>query len=803
MRRASTAFLIALLIVSSAPLAQATPKGVISCLNADLSMMPATWDIDDQSCVRVDLGELVPDEILSFDLITDSEIDILLFSVNSISVYQNEQSYRSDAIWERNSVFEEFNGTGSWHWTVPDDRDPTRWYLVMDNLAHPQDSGGGAQGGSIASVTLDSSSVTPGPFTLADTIVRLSPGEHSILHGPFVVDAGTQVRMEADTMEGAPDVFLMTASQVDTYEQGGTAASRVQGTDMLLITQERDMVWLATETYEGEDLYLVVDNRAGPAGGGAGTESIAVTVMLSLTPVLDPIISSDVPLDVVDVGSTVMLDASQTPNNSNQIPESGFRWDTDGDGVDDTTGPIINVSWSNPTVEPLNIRLTVVAIDARSMSAYQEIEVRDISDPEVSIGVTSTLERTYGEDVVLSGQVTDNWGVDTIEWLIDGVLMRTNSGDDEGATVFSYMFNESFSAGPHTVTMRATDNSGRVSEDTATVSLYDSTPPSIGDNPTEISLQIGQTFRFEANASDSESPDLMFTWDLDDSVDSDLDGDSRNDADKFGDSVLWSYDVSGPTTVVCRIENDAGLVSEFEILVNVLSGSESDDSDLTRLLIMAGGGLVILILVVIVAWRIMSNRRLAAMLSEQEEEETDVVAPPSVDEQKQMWGGGNAGATQSQFQPEPQQQVFGDFSSGMSGSTQGITAAMGEEEDAEIDPDIAELLQASSQSQSGSDTPSLGSDLLSAFEDDEAVEREEVEFSHEDNSEDEVSNWEPGKEEASDTGAVATEPQTSDRTVRQNCSSCEEMFEVTMPPGVDAARTECPHCGSVESISLD
>ena len=164
-RRAATALVIALLMVSSAPLAQATPKGVISCINADLSMMPANWDIDDQSCVRVDLGELQPYEILSFDLVTDSSIDILLFSVNSISVYQNEQSYRSDAIWERNSVFEEFNGTGSWHWTVPDDRDPTRWYLVIDNLAHPQDSAGGAQGGSIASVTLDSSSVTPVSYT--------------------------------------------------------------------------------------------------------------------------------------------------------------------------------------------------------------------------------------------------------------------------------------------------------------------------------------------------------------------------------------------------------------------------------------------------------------------------------------------------------------------------------------------------------------------------------------------------------------------------------------------------------------
>tara|TARA_B100000029_G_scaffold142939_1_gene138181 strand:- start:32280 stop:34568 length:2289 start_codon:yes stop_codon:yes gene_type:complete len=762
-------------------------------------MMPANWNVDDQSCVRVDLGELQPGEIHSFDLITDSSIDILLFSVNSISVYQNEQSYRSDAIWERNSVFENFNGTGSWHWTVPDDRDPTRWYLVIDNLAHPQDMGGGAQGGSIASVSLDSSSVTPGPFTLADTIVRLSPGEHSILHGPFVVDAGTQVRMEANTMEGAPDVFLMTASQVDTYEQGGTAASRVQGSDMLLITQDRDMVWLATETYEGEDLYLVVDNRAGPAGGGAGTESIAVTVMLSLTPVLEPIIVSDVSLEVVDVGSTVMLDARQTPNNSEQIPDSGFRWDTDGDGVDDTTGPVVNVSWSNPN--SLTIRLTVVATDARSASVYQNIEVADISDPEVSIGVTATLERTYGEDVILSGQVTDNWGVNTIEWLVDGILMENYSGDDEGATVFTHIFDASYPAGPHTVTMRATDNSGRMSEDTATISLYDSTPPSIGDNPTEITLQIGQTFRFEANASDSESSNLMYTWDLDDSVDSDSDGDSRNDADKFGDSVLWSYETSGPTTVVCRIENEAGLVSEFEILVNVLSGSESGESDLTDLLIMAGGGLLVLIIVALVSWRFMSNRRMKAMLAEQESDDEDPAnTPPSIEEQKAMWGGGIGG--ESQTQQQPQTQVFGDFSSGMSGSTQGITAAMGEDDGAEIDPDIAELMQTTSQSQSDLNTPSISSDLLSEFEDDEAVEREEVEFSHEESTEDEISNWEPSQDDAT-SETPAEEPESSDRTVRQSCSSCEEKFEVTMPPGVDAARTECPHCGSVESVSLD
>ena len=197
-------------------------------------------------------------------------------------------------------------------------------------------------------------------------------------------------------------------------------------------------------------MYLVVDNRAGPAGGGAGTEPIAVTVTLSLTPVLEPIIDSNVPLDVVDVGSTVTLDARQTPHNSEQIPESGFRWDTDGDGVDDITGPVVNVSWTNPN--SLTIRLTVVSTDDRSASAYQNIEVADISDPDVSIDVTSTLERTYGEDVILSGQVTDNWGVDTIEWLVDGILMENYSGDDEGSTVFTHTFDTSYSAGPHTVT---------------------------------------------------------------------------------------------------------------------------------------------------------------------------------------------------------------------------------------------------------------------------------------------------------------------------------------------------------------
>jgi len=306
--------LLLLLFAVSAPAVEAGARGVISCTPADIDMMPANWNIDDGACVRVDLGILSPGDTLSFDVESDAAVDILLFAASSISVYQNEQNYRHDSVWQEESVFESFTGAGQWHWTAPSDRGDTRWYLVIDNMAHPQDQGNGAQGGSLASVTLDSQTITSPTFGIVDTIVRLDVGVHSILHGPFVVDAGTQARIDATTMEGAPDVFLMTESQVTLYEAGGTAASRVEGTDMLLITTERHMVWLVPETYEGIDLYLVVDNRPGPSGGGAGTQKIATTVTLSLTPVLDPTISSEVSLDTIDVGAIVMLDASETPN---------------------------------------------------------------------------------------------------------------------------------------------------------------------------------------------------------------------------------------------------------------------------------------------------------------------------------------------------------------------------------------------------------------------------------------------------------------------------------------------------------
>ena len=269
MMRWACVFAVFILMTPISSVAASSTKGVISCSNSNLESLPSNWSLSDQSCLRVDLGVLSQGESLFFEISADSEIDILLFPSNTVSVYQNEQTYRMDSVWVSDSVFESFSGEGEWHWNVPSDRDPTRWYLVIDNLAHPQDSGEGAQGGQESEVTLDGGIISPEEFTLSDSIHRVSPGGYSVVHGPFSVDEGTFVEIHARTMAGEPDIFVMTESAFSFYSPSSDWSSslRILSADMLLVNSERYLPWEASDT-DGEDLVIVVDNRPGPGGGG-------------------------------------------------------------------------------------------------------------------------------------------------------------------------------------------------------------------------------------------------------------------------------------------------------------------------------------------------------------------------------------------------------------------------------------------------------------------------------------------------------------------------------------------------------
>jgi len=855
MRTFSAGVLLILLLASSAPLVEADSKGVVSCAPADTSVMPSNWNIDDGACVRIDLGTLSPGDTLSFDVASDVAIDVLMFASSSITVYQNEQNYRLDSVWQTESVFESFTGSGTWHWTAPSDRGDTRWYIVLDNMAHPQDQGGGAQGGSVADVTLDVASVSTPTFGIVDSIVRLETDTYQVLAGPLTLDAGTLVNMFSTTMQGAPDVFLMTENQLDLYEQGGTATTFVSGSEMLLVSNERTMSWTVTEQYQGENLYLVADNRPGPAGGGAGTGFVATTVVVDLTPILNPIISDAENLAEIDVSTDVILDASNTPNHSNQIPSDGFHWDTNGDGIDDTAGMTVTVSWDEPA--NVSVRLRIVSNDGRSDSVYLNMEVKDMTPPELTLTNSEIIRKDFDDELLLTAGIQDNWGIASVEWLMDDQIEETyNSNDWEDGKTFTFRFDSTYAAGEHTVTLRVTDKQGLISEEFAIIELYDSTPPIVPSKTEEVIVILGETNLFAPEAFDPESTNLQYTWDFDVEFDLDGDGDTTNDAESSGIQIYRDFPQKGTYEVVCTITNDAGVYSQITYYVTVVSDDDDPAFGLDPLLLV---GLVLLVIVLIVgligfiSWKRTTNERLAVLLAEQAAADEEKPKELTIEEQKAMYGGGSAISQPSTVESAS---PFGQYATGMAGT--GDPAATAAAAAAIEDPDIDELISSSTPITS-TKASSPAADLLAEFSDDDEVDNlvDVVEYSHDsgagevwnpepetddmdeelpsppppapapesveeelpspptpdesdiaepqdDESEEEESSPPPvSNESEEESEEPATTTSSGDRTVQQNCSDCEQRFEITLPDGHDVVRTACPSCGSIETITLN
>ena len=855
MQRSSVVLMVLFLLTSSAPAIDAAGKGVISCTPADLDMVPASWDIDDGACVRIDLGVLSAGDTLSFDVLANTNVDILLFSASSISVYQNEQNYRLDSVWHSDSVFESFQGDGTWHWTAPDDRGDTRWYLVLDNMAHPQDQGEGAQAGSLATVVLDVQTVDSPVFGIVDTIVRLDSGGHSVLAGPLVLDEGTQVNIFVTTMQGAPDIFLVTGTQMEFYEQGTTANGMDDNNaDMLLVLEERSISWSVNSDYSGQELYLVVDNRPGPPSGGAGTGFVATTVVMDLIPILQPTITNASDLATIDVGAEVILDASNTPNLSNQIDsENGFQWDTNGDGFYDASSSTITVSWTEPA--EISIGLRVVSQDGRSATVYLNTSIQDISPPDVSLSASDIIRKDFDDELLLTANIDDNWGIYSVEWLVDeAVVQNYSSWNWQDGKTFTFRFDSSYLAGNHDVTIRVTDNEGQITERTAIIDLYDSTPPMVPQQTVETTAILGQPIQLTAEAIDAESPTLTYFWDLDIKTDANSDGIMDNDMDASGSSITEIFQQKGTYEIVCTIVNEAGASTQVTYLVSVRSSSD-DGSGLSPMMLgMAAVVLLILIITVIgmITWRRMSNSKLEALLEEQAAAEQEMPRELSVEEQKAMYGAGSATLDQPTSMSTTSQ--FGQYGTGMSGASDPQATIS---EDAAMGDSDLEALMSTPEPISESNQSSPASELLSQFSDDDsAVEEDSVEFSHDELAGTSEEVWssdeleqedslptppapepepeadslldgedipvppapepepeadslldgedipEPPAPQSEESESVDVVPEPKSRTVQQDCSQCKQRFEVTLPEGHDIARTACPSCGAIETIRL-
>ncbi len=738
------------------PTVNATESRETDCISGSSS-----WSLQDQECAVFALGSIVPGDVHLIQFQTDNSVDVLIFSQAGLSVYSNDQSYRTSNVWDEKGTLESLNGTAEWRWTAPLNKSQTNWYIVIDNLDHSQDDDQGSNGGYSAtgSITIEAASIRS--WTLHDMLWSIDTGEGRNIAGPFSFREGTQILIEALEIEGSPDVFFMTNQQKDLYLQDYSNDFRISDTDILSISSSSSRSWLVPAVHADQDLYLMLDNTASPTGGGSGSTPARLGVVLSILPILNAEISSSDDLLQVDVGQIISLSTLTTPNDWNQLDPAGFSWSfPEADCSTLTTGNSVSLCWT--TEGQRTVEVTITSTDGRTDSESVDVNVIDSTPPISQILVSGDIERGVGESFTISGQSSDNGEVAKEEWLVDGVIVQTQN---QSGTSLTYSFDSPTDIGNRIITLRVYDLYGLTSESNITVQISDTTAPITSSISGTQIVNPGESVTFSISANDPESSNLTYEWDIDGSIDSDSNGVSDDDIDLVGTSISISYDTGGSRFVSCVVSNEAGLTSIETFTVTILNPQvEETSSSISFAMIAIIILIAILILLAIVAfiWQRSTSRRVAEIIAEQEAEKSDEAPPLTVEEQSQMYSSRRsndfesiAGMSSSEIQRTSTIE-----------SSEVLDDLFSEEVEQNIPEEQSESVQIDDVKTSSSSPSTLGIEI-------------------------------PNMSTSSSLEEPINELPT---TITTNCSSCDESFEVDLPSGVNSGKTACPHCGSIEFV---
>ena len=793
-------FLVTLLVMSTLPLGAASEGRSTVCGTTDMGSMPDPIMIPDQSCEKISLGILAPGTIVEFDVSGDVNFDFLVFKNAALQVYANDQSYRSPDYWAEETVFEDMVGSARWHWTVPTDESAQNWYVVLDNLDHPQDDDQGAQGGSMLQVSLDISFPTQSYWTIHDGLVNLGVNSHTKLvdENALILDEGTQLSISAIPMSGDPDLFLLTENQRLSYLDGNPPEFRITGADLLQVTTEDSVVWTVDSTHANQPLYLYADNEAGPTGGGDGSTEASFTVIITLMPILDATITSDA-ATTVDVGETVTISANSTPNLSNQLDTAAYEWDLDDDGTFELTQSWAEVSYSAEGTFNLNLRIN--GVDGRTDTSSISIDVADETLPTPIINGGNNLVRGFDESFTVTSSSLDNYGIDREEWFADDLLIQSDTGSGNS---FTYSFS---SVGNHSVELRVYDSANLTASLSIVVVIQDRTSPILDPITGPRDVMAGEENTWRLNATDPNSPALMWSWDFDRNTDLDEDGDTKNDAQATGDLVSWTFSKSGDYSITCTVTNEQGLTSTRELNVHVEAQPSSKSSTMT--MVFAGGAILLSLAVIaggIFLFRAMGQRRAHQELMDMEEsrraeEEAAAAQEPEREEQLAMFqnrGGGASSGFQRSGGGDEMAEIAG-VGSGYGAQQVAAPIQSGAIDDSDLlsafaEPAEAPAAQPEPEPKSDPKPATVPAERASVISG--GIQLPDV-LNQPSQQAPVATAPEPQPAPVSTTPAPAT-PQTSE--VVGSCGECGQHYAVDMPLGIEQAQIDCPKCGKRDTI---
>ena len=235
-------------------------------------------------------------------------------------------------------------------------------------------------------------------------------------------------------------------------------------------------------------------SRAVTAAGG-GTVTPPPTVTIS-----NPAPSSTIQAAVMVQGSAI----ASTSLSSIELWVDGVQNST-------TTTPAFAFNWNSTTVGNGPHTLTVIAREPSGVSGQASVSVSvnnvapDTTPPTVTLFSPANTSTVAGS-VPVQGTATDNVGVTSIQFFVDGTLSGTAT-----SSPFSFTWNSTLAAGgSHTLTVKAWDAAGNMGQASTYVLISYSTdliPPTLSiTSPTN-----GQTISFNMTATVAASDNVGVT----------------------------------------------------------------------------------------------------------------------------------------------------------------------------------------------------------------------------------------------------------------------------------------------------
>ena len=205
-------------------------------------------------------------------------------------------------------------------------------------------------------------------------------------------------------------------------------------------------------------------------------------------------------------GATVSGTTSVTASASDNVGVSKVEFYVDGALKATAASSPYSYSWDTTGAANGSHTVTAKAYDAAgnnaSASATVTVSNADTTPPTVSVS-TPANGSTVSGTVSVQATASDNVGVSTVEFLVDGALRSSDA-----SSPYSYSWDTTgASNGSHTVAARARDAAGNTATSSVTVtvsnSVPDTTPPSVSITSPVDGSTVSATVSVAASASDN------------------------------------------------------------------------------------------------------------------------------------------------------------------------------------------------------------------------------------------------------------------------------------------------------------